>query len=534
MRWVRLAGLAGGIISSLIVGLQAQQVTPQMLSSMDRVFVRQFKFQGNTVFSDKELAVVVEPYTGREITSDELQEARHRITLHYVNRGYLNSGAIIPDQDVRNQVITMRLVEGRLSEIEFTGNRWLRDHYIRERLDLWGSPPLNTTRLRDGLQLLRENPNIRQINAELQPGALPGEARLSVHVIDQQPFRLGLQVDNARPPSVGADEIVMLLGDRNLTGHGDTLDASYGIAHDGPDGLVFSQLHNVSGAYTVPLTARDATLQVYGSKDDFAIIQEPFNPLDITSESERYGVTLRQPLYRTAGRELAFGLTFERRESQTFLLGQPFTVTPGAVNGKTRISAIRATQEWTDRNQVQVIALRSTISVGMNWFDATDSGSEPNAKFWDWLGQFQYIRRLFNTSNQLVLRTDVQWTDEPLLSLEQFTLGGANNVRGYLENQIVCDRGLYSGAEVRVPVLADKTGAAIVQLAPFFDFGLARNAEAPAPDPTSISSAGIGVLFTPNKHLHGQLYWGYAFRKLNSGNNLQDFGITFQVNCEAF
>lgn len=535
MRWGKLVLVVSWVIGVSLVGVNAQQDTPRSLSSLAHVFVRQFNFEGNTVFSGEELSRVVAPYVGREISSEELQEARRAVTLHYTNRGYINSGAVIPEQEFRDHAVTIRIVEGQLSEIEVSGNRWLRDDYLSQQLALAAAPPLNANRLREGLQLLRENPNVQQINAELQPGALPGEARLGVHVIDQQPFRLGLQVDNARPPSVGAEEIVLLVGDRNLTGHSDALDLSYGIAHNSSDGFVFSGADNYSGAYILPITARDTTLQIYGSKDDFAIIGESTNSVNVTSGSERYGVTLRQPLYRTASRELAVGVTFERRESRTFVSGRPFPLTPGSVNGKTEISAVRLTQEWTDRNQDQVLALRSTFSFGVNVFETTDAGGEPDAKFRTWLGQFQYVRRLFHTPNQLILRTEVQWTDEPLLSLEQFTLGGANNVRGYLQNQLVRDRGLYSGIELRMPVLLDRAGAPIVQLAPFFDFGAGWDVDADTPDPESIYSAGVGVLFSPSKHLHSQLYWGHAFRNVGlHGDNFQDLGITFQVNFEAF
>ena len=55
------------------------------------------------------------------------------------------------------------------------------------------------------------------------------------------------------------------------------------------------------------------------------------------------------------------------------------------------------------------------------------------------------------------------------------------------------------------------------------------------PPPSTISSAGVGVLFSPNEHLNAQLYWGYAFRKIaNPNDDLQDLGITFKVSYEAF
>ncbi len=364
---------------------------------------------------------------------------------------------------------------------------------------------------------------------------MPGKSVLDVHVRDEQPFRVGLQVDNDRPPSVGSDEILLIARDINLTGHADPLEVSYGIAEGGNPGYKFSDFNNVSASYRIPLTPYDTTLRIYGNKNDYAVIEEPFNPLDVTSESYRAGATLRQPIYQTANRELALAVSFEREYSKTFLLGVPFDISPGSTNGVTEISALRIIQEWTDRSQEQVLALRSTFSVGLDAFDVTDNGTDRNANFFAWLGQAHYVRRLFGTPNQLILRTDVQLTDRPLLSLEQFTLGGADSVRGYRENQIVRDEGVFSSAELHLPVLFDRTGTPVVQLAPFFDFGAARNLDEHTPDPTTIFSAGMGLLISPNRHLNAQLYWGYRLHRVTTPNDdAQDLGIYFKVSYEAF
>jgi hemolysin activation/secretion protein len=511
-------------------------VGPAKLASVPRLYVREFRFEGNKVFSSQELAKVTAGYVGREISSLELEDARRAVTEYYVSHGYIDSGAVLPDQSPQDGVVIIRITEGTLSAMRITGNKWLRESYIRDRLQRWSGPPLNMNDLKEGLQLLRQNPNIAQVNAELRPDVSPGASILDVRVKDESPFRLGLQVDNDRPPSVGAEEILLLAGDTSLTGHSDPLDVSYGIAEGGEQGFKFSDFNDVSASYLIPLTIYDTTLRIYGSKNDYSVIEEPFNPLDITSESYRAGVTLRQPLYETSARELALAVTFEREHSKSFLLGIPFDVTPGSVNGIDDISALRIIQEWIDRSQKQVLALRSTFSVGLDAFDVTDDGTDRNAKFFTWVGQAQYVRRLFNTPNQLVLRVNGQATPRPLLALEQFTLGGADSVRGYLVNQIVRDDGVFSSVELRVPVVFNRLGAPIVQFAPFFDFGGAWNVGSSTPDPTTISSAGAGVLITPNQHLNAQLYWGYAFRKIANPNNddPQDIGITFKVSYVAF
>jgi len=503
--------------------------------SVARLRVREFRFEGNKVFSSSELAKVTAGYVGREVTSLELEDARRAVTEYYVNHGYIDSGAVLPDQNPQDGVVIIRITEGTLNAIKITGNKWLRESYIRDRLRRWSGPPLNMNDLKEGLQLLRQNPNIAQVNAELKPDVAPGASILDVNIKDESPFRLGLQVDNDRPPSVGAEEILLLASDTSLTGHSDPLDVSYGIAEGGDPNFKFSDFNDVAASYLVPLTIYDTTLRIYGSKNDYSVIEEPFNPLDITSESYRTGVTLRQPVYETSARELALAVTFEREYSKSFLLGIPFDVTPGSVDGVTEISALRIVQEWIDRSQRQVLALRSTFSVGLDAFDVTDDGTDRNARFFTWVGQAQYVRRLFNTPNQLVLRVNGQLTPRPLLALEQFTLGGADSVRGYLVNQIVRDDGVFSSAEFRLPVVFNRLGAPIVQFAPFFDFGGAWNVGSSTPEPTTISSAGVGILITPNQHLNAQLYWGYAFRKIaNPNDDPQDIGITFKVSCVAF
>lgn len=541
--WGRLFAVLAFALSSTVVRTQILPPPPnapepgKKLSSAPRLLVKAFHFEGNKAFTSNELAKVTASFTNREITSEDLEQARRAVSLYYINHGYINSGATIPDQDPSNGIILIRIVEGRLSRIDLHGNKWLRDSFITNRLARWSGPPLNMNELQDGLQLLRQNPNIRQINAELKPGNAPGESVLDLRAVDQQPFRFGLQVDNERPPTVGQYEIWAIGSDLNLTGHSDPLDLHYGIATFGDNKAAFSGADNMEGSYFIPVTRFDTALGVHGSRLNTSITEAPFVDLNIKSLTSTLGVSLRQPVYQTANQEVALSVDFDWRENKTWLLDEPFDISPGAINGKMDVSVLRLSQEWFHRGQNHVLALRSTFNIGLDVFDATDNGvpSDPNAKFFSWLGQGQYVHRLFHTQNELVLRVSGQWTSDPLLALEQFSVGGAATVRGYLENQLVRDRGIVSSAEVRVPVLFNKAGAGIVRLAPFFDYGGAWNVNG-SPSPTSIYSIGSGLLVSPNKHVSAELYWGYRLKHLDmpEHSGAQGLGLTFQVNVQAF
>jgi hemolysin activation/secretion protein len=193
--------------------------------------------------------------------------------------------------------------------------------------------------------------------------------------------------------------------------------------------------------------------------------------------------------------------------------------------------------------------LRSTFNVGIDAFDATISGFEPDAEFFYWLGQGQYVRRLWNTENLLVLRLNAQFSDSPLFALEQFVLGGSDTVRGYRENQILRDNGIFGSVEVRVPIVYGKKRVPVLSLAPFVDLGSGWNttsdriasstgagAVSEGRNMETLPSAGVGLIFTPSRHAHAEIYWGYAFNRdiLANGNNLQDYGIHFLLSLNAF
>src|SRR5205814_162619 len=159
--------------------------------------------------------------------------------------------------------------------------------------------------------------------------------------------------------------------------------------------------------------------------------------------------------------------------------------------------------------------------------------------FFSWLGQAQYVRRLWNTDNLLVLRLNAQLSDSSLFSLEQFVLGGSDNVRGYRENQILRDNGVFGSIEARIPLLYGKGHRPLLVIAPFFDIGTGWNNTGGTSERVSLEtlpSAGLGLIFDPERHVHAQLYWGYAFNRdvLANGNNLQDYGIHFFVSVNAF
>jgi hemolysin activation/secretion protein len=515
----------------------AEDLLPERdtIGGQAKVVVRAFRFEGNTVFSDEELAELVQDYVGREVTSEELHEVRRALTLHYVNHGYVNSGAVLPDQRVSGGVIVFRIVEGELSEIEISGNRWTHTGYIARRVALGAGTPLNLVRLKDALEVMRQKPIFERLNADLQPGSAPGQSRLLLEVEEARPYQAALEFSNDRTPSVGAERFALLLSHRNLTGVADSVRVRYGLTENRLSDIEFAGLDDLSVTYSRPVTDHDTTLIVGYERTDSLMIEEPFRDLDITSRTTGFRVGLRHPVYRTAHTEFALSLMGERRENRTELMGRPFSFSPGAEDGESDVAVLRFGQEWVRRDERRAIAVRSTFSLGLSVLGATDHGSLPDSEFLAWLGQVQVAQRIGETNSRVIARLTTQLTGDRLLSLEQFSLGGLHTVRGYRQNEVVRDNAALASVEVRVPVIEDPvTRKPIVELAPFLDFGYGWDAETPHRGEV-LSSGGVGVLVNLHDRVDARVYWGAAFRDFDHAeHDIQDSGLHFSIIARGF
>ena len=193
------------------------------------VVLKGIEFDGNTVFSDEELFALVKERVGKKTGVEELEAIRKTISQHYFDAQYVNSGAVIDEQDLSNGVLVVRIVEGRLDNINVLNEGWLRKGYVTSRIHREVSDPLNLDDLKRGLEFVRRDEKIRKINTALVPGDELGQSHLDMIVTENRVFDVGLGVSNRRPPSVGAEEAEVYFGTKNLTSLGDTLRGNYTV-----------------------------------------------------------------------------------------------------------------------------------------------------------------------------------------------------------------------------------------------------------------------------------------------------------------
>ena len=488
------------------------------------------------------LADLLDRYQGRSVTTGDLIDLRDAITQRFVDEGYVNSGAVIGGQDLRDRVLDIEIVLGTLGEIAVTGTKNLDPVYVEDRIRLAAGTPFNLETLRTQLQVLLKDPAIASIDASLLPSDRRGVAKLAVTVEERPPLSVNTSLANDQAPSVGSLRLDTVALWTSLTGAGDPLRLEAAVSEGA---------YSLEVGYERPITASDLRLRIVADYADARVIEDPFDPLDIESNSAGLVLGASYPVYRSPTDDVLLDLSLERRHGESFLLGEGFSFAPGSKDGVSDVTALRFAQTWRRQERAFAVVAQSIFSVGLDALGSSDrcetaSGfRQPCSEFFTWQGQLETVLLPFArhpdwivADHQLALRAGGQLAADPLLPSEQFTVGGIDTVRGYRENTLVRDTAWFASLEYRIPIahlpipaLQRTVDDGVVELIPFIDAGGGQNRLASELTDDTIASAGIGVRWRPSERLDLALYVAQPFEgRPDDRHDLQDLGIHFRIS----
>lgn len=284
-----------------------------------------------------------------------------------------------------------------------------------------------------------------------------------------------------------------------------------------------------------PINSQGGTLGFNFSAGQNPVTESPFDTLNILTDSQTYELAYRQPLVRSPREEFAIGVSTAFENSSSYFGGRSFNFQNFKFDdGRSQARTLRLNQDYLNRDPNGAWALRSSFNLGLNVLGATirDDGS-PDGRFFYWLGQVLRVQRLGTDRDTLAFfRLNIQLAANPLLSLNRFSIGGPQSVRGYRQNQLTGDSGLQASVEFQFPVVRDSEGASIVKLLPFIEGGTVWNSSAINSSSQSLIGVGLGATYQPIRNLVLRLDYGIPLINVsNAGNNLQDSGLYFSVNA---
>ena len=486
----------------------ATGVSPDAARSRDPRFdILEYRVVGNTRLPRLDIEKAVYPFLGPHRSIKDVEDARLSLERAYQKAGYLTVLVYIPEQKVQRGVVRLQVVEGKVGELRVSGNRYFAAGVIRESVPSLAPgvvPSIPTVEKQ--MIALNKTPD-RRVTPALSPGEQPGAVDVDLKVVDQLPLHGSVDLNNNYTPNTTALRLNAGLRYDNLWQREHSIGVSVQVSpQQMQDSLVYS------GSYSLPVGG-DAVLAFYGlhSNSNAATVG-----LDVVGAGTIFGARGIIPLQPLAGgytHNVTLGIDHKDLDEMVQFGGAtvetPISYTPfliqysGAQNGSRGTTQFQLSLNFAPRIEI---------------LSNSDTEFENNR----FLAQASYVYLRGDISRTQVLpkgwsvyaALGGQVADQPLVSSEQFAVGGVATVRGYLDAEVLGDNGLRGRFELHTPSL---TGTGL-HLDDFYLLAFLDGAEVhvldPLPTQTSsfhIASGGIGLRMRARGHIDIAADLAYPF-----------------------
>ncbi|MFA5952447.1 MAG: ShlB/FhaC/HecB family hemolysin secretion/activation protein [Hyphomicrobium sp.] len=478
--------------------------------------IDEFEVQGAETLPQIEIEDAIYPFMGPNKTSDDVAKAREALEKAYHEKGYQAVSVSIPPQNVERGIVVLKVSELKVGRLRVAKSRYFDQENIKDHAQSVkeGVVP-NFNGITKDIVGLNQWPD-RRVTPALRAGTAPGTVDVDLNVEDKLPLHASIELNNRQSPDTTPTRLNASVRYDNLWQLGHSLSVSFQTAPERPD-----DAEVYSGSYLARSLGNDwLSLLAYGVKTRSDITT--IGGINVLGPGEIIGARAIATLPSLDGffHSVSVGVDYKRFDQQVRLGGDafssPITYFPIVANYNASwpregaLTQLNAGVTWGTRG----------LGSGPENFDARRAFAEAN---------FIYVRAdLAHTHDlpegfQLYGKLQGQLADQPLVSNEQFSIGGLDTVRGYLESEAVGDNGLVGTIELRSPDIAAALQKAVgsetadagskeklISEWRFFAFADAGevNIRSPLPEQESVFelwSYGVGMNFKMFDHLNGSV-----------------------------
>jgi hemolysin activation/secretion protein len=492
--------------------------------SGDAVVVSEFRVQGVVErpalnISESKIRALLEAERQKRpqgFTVGQLQQVAAVLTAFYREHGLLLAQVILPVQHVDGGVVTLEVMEGILGRVLVEDNKVYGTELLSASfVELLGRP-VSQQAVESAMLRVTDYPGLLAFGV-FQPGQRVGETDLVIKVEKEKRLEALVRYDNHGVEETGRRRARLQAAVNNPLGFGDRLELT--AQHTGlPDNSFY-----YGGRYQLPLRGNRELLELAYNRNQFDV-GGAFRRQDVFGDTEGGGLSWTHRFIRSRKQNLSTRLQLRREQARTKIRGNEInrddlTVLMGALEYDavdTRFSGINAATLEYHRGFNEVLG-----SMGSHG-DALNSRLGPSRQGGSGrfaAGQFDkwslYLTRLQSLQplgdafrhQSLLFRGELHCSNDLLVPLAQFAIGGPNNVRAYQPAEVLFDKGWFFSTEwiINAPGFADepapfgnRTWGELLQLSLFYDAAGGRLNDPLPTDRESGNYNGAGVSLTFN------------------------------------
>lgn len=465
----------------------------------------ELRVKGNTLLERKQIEKTVYPFLGPKKNIDTVEAARMALEQLYHTNGYQTIAVDIPEQDVVNGIVNLQITEGKVSRLRVTDSRYFSLGSIKAKVpELAEGHVPNLPKMQEQLAELNKESQDRSIVPILRAGQAPGTLEVDLKVKDNLPLHGKVEVNGRNSNNTSRLRSLISFHYDNLWQKFHSASFMYQTAPEIPD-----EVQVVVGTYVMPVFSSSTRLALYMVNSSSTSQIANAGALSVIGSGNIYGLRLVRPLtgLKDYTHTATLGVDYKDFKEDLALLGSDTIKTP--------ISYLPFMAQYSGNWRGMESML--SFNLGVNFSVRGLGNTEQQFADKRFLAQSNYLyvsgglnyRHNLPLGMEIASRLSAQFSDSPLISNEQFSMGGVDTVRGYFETQSLVDDGVTASLELYSPRLNPEKWEFINKLRAlvFVDSGKGWIKEALAGNQSQVAlaSSGIGLNFQMWKYFVGEL-----------------------------
>ncbi|MBI1397114.1 MAG: BamA/TamA family outer membrane protein [Betaproteobacteria bacterium] len=414
--------------------------------------VFEFDVSGNTVLKRAQVERAVYPFLGPDKTVEDVRAARSALEKAYRDAGYLTVTVDVPPQKVNGGRVKLVVVDGVISKLAVTGNRYHSRDYIRSRFPALapGTVPYFPDAQKE-LAAFNQTSGV-SVTPVMRPGAERGAVEMELRVQEQNPLHASVELNNRQSVNTRPWRLSGTLRYDNLWGIDHSISFMYLTAPQDT-----TQVRAMSGTYLFRVPGSDTLVAFYGVRSRSTVAS--LGSATVVGNANILGARAIIPVRGASDLTQSVILGVDYKESfQDVSIG-----TPGAYESTVAYTPFTAQYSLTRQGQKGIT--RASVSTNFSVRGALFGSHDDEFARRRYRGSADYITLRAELSRQQRLPHDftgyvravMHTASQPLLNTEQFVVTGADSVRGYYEAEVLGDDGWLSTLELRAPSLLGAT-----------------------------------------------------------------------------
>ena len=431
--------------------------------------ILEFKVEGNTLLKQPDVERAVAPFLGYARKVDDVDKAARALQSMYRSQGYPTVFVEVPDQDVVNGVVALRVVEAKVRRVVVDGARYFSLQEIRKTM-----PSIEEGAVLHLPSLQRDQQQANMVNSDLvvvpviKPGPMVDTIDVDLSVEDSVPVHGGIEMSNYHSADTTSTRLAADIAYRNLWQKHHEMSLQMQVSPQNTD-----EVNVIAGSYSLPLGMDGSKLSFIAVDSDSEIAS--LDGINVLGDGSIFTVRYTHPfvLEPNALHSIFIGVDY-KDFIETLDVGAGETAeTPidylswsGGYNMYSRDGAVK------DNLSLNFVLGVRGVANAEDEFGNKNNQALPNFLLWklDWRRGYQ-IYEGWELSHQI----RAQLSDSALVSNEKFGAGGVGTVRGYFESQIQGDYGGVFNLELQTPSLSQNINwLNKTKLAVFYDAAYAR------------------------------------------------------------